>query len=318
MCIIVSKEKYKEIPSKKILKNCFESNSDGAGFMYTYNNRVIIEKGFMKFDEFYNRLMEVDKTLHFKNKSLIMHFRIGTSGGYAAGACHPFPVTNNVNDLKKTETKCKLGMVHNGVISKYTYGTLSDTQNFIKDLVYPLFRINSNFLNNKHATDLLYNQCAATKLCFLDKNDNITYIGDFINDNGIKYSNSSYKDYVYTPAYKTYKYSDWLTDCEYEYEYDEDTDSYVKKEQKKGYYWLPKDEIKLLKKGMAYYDEEFLDLTEIEEDDTYYIDEYYNLYMKYNNINYSKSKWMKLQLVQANVYLYKSLHDFEELEYSEI
>jgi hypothetical protein len=32
MCIIVSKEKYREIPKKEILQNCFENNSDGARF----------------------------------------------------------------------------------------------------------------------------------------------------------------------------------------------------------------------------------------------------------------------------------------------
>jgi predicted glutamine amidotransferase len=206
MCIIVSKEKNKKIPSRQILENCFNSNPDGAGFMYTLNHRVIIEKGFFTFDEFYNRLMEVDDALNLQKKSLVMHFRIGTSGGYTAGVCHPFPVTNNVDELQKTETNSKLAMVHNGVISNYTFGKLSDTQNFVKDFVYPLSKINCNFLNNKNAINLLYQQSAATKLCFLDRNDNITYVGNFITDKGIKYSNSSYKDYVWTPSYKNVKY----------------------------------------------------------------------------------------------------------------
>lgn len=199
MCIIVSKEKYKEIPKKKILKNCFENNPDGAGFMYTYNGKVIVEKGFFTFEEFYKRLMEVNKIVNLKNKSLVMHFRIGTSGGYSEGVCHPFPISNKIGDIESIETICDLAMVHNGIIPNFVYGKFSDTQNFVKDFVYPLSKINRKFLKNKNALNLLYKQCGETKLCFLDKNDKITYVGNFITYKGIKYSNATYKnnDYYY-------------------------------------------------------------------------------------------------------------------------
>lgn len=317
MCIIVSKERNQSIPSKEILENCFISNPDGAGFMYTNNDRVIIEKGFFTFKEFYKRLMEVDKALDLYKKSLVMHFRIGTSGGYSEGACHPFPITDNISEIQKSQTSSKLGMVHNGIISNFVYGKLSDTQNFVKDFVYPLLKINCNFLNNKNAINLLYKQSGATKLCFLDKHDNITYVGDFITDKGIKYSNTSYKDYTYIPNHKNYKYYNW-TDYDYDYGYDEYTDSYIKEKDDYEYVWLAKDEVKELKKGMAYYDEEFLQLTEIEEDGIYYVDELYNLYECVDNIKSSKSQWYKLRLIENNIYIYKSARNFEELEYSKI
>lgn len=76
MCIIVSKEKNKNIPSREILENCFNNNSDGAGFMYVLNKNVHIEKGFMNFESFYNRIIELDKKINLKKRSLIMHFRI--------------------------------------------------------------------------------------------------------------------------------------------------------------------------------------------------------------------------------------------------
>ena len=319
MCIIVSKEKNQNIPSKKILKNCFTSNPDGAGFMYTSNNKVRIEKGFFTFEEFYKRLKKVDKALNLYKKSLVMHFRIGTSGGYSEGACHPFPVTDNISEIQKTETTSKLGMVHNGIISNFVYGKLSDTQNFVKDFVYPLLKINCNFLNNKNAINLLYKQSGATKLCFLDKYDNITYVGNFITDKGIKYSNTSYKDYTYVPTYKNYKYYDW-TDYD-DYYYDEYTDSYIKdndKKEEEKTYWLAEDEIKELKKGMAYYDEEFLQLTEIEEDGIYFVDETYTLYEYVDDIKSKQGKWFKLKLIENNIYIYKTGNVFEELEYAKI
>ena len=63
MCVIVNKNRGIELPRKELLENCFSNNSDGAGMMYNLNGKVYIEKGFMKFDEFYNRLMELDKKI---------------------------------------------------------------------------------------------------------------------------------------------------------------------------------------------------------------------------------------------------------------
>lgn len=326
MCIIVSKEKYKKIPSKKILKNCFANNPDGAGFMYTNDNKVVIEKGFFTFNEFYKRLMEVDKSLNLYKKSLVMHFRIGTSGGYDKGACHPFPVTDNTNEIQKTMVITKLGMVHNGIISNFVYGKLSDTQNFVKDLVYPLLKINSNFLNNKDAIDLLYKQSGETKLCFLDKKDNITYVGNFTTDKGIKYSNTTYKSFDnYIPNFSKYEYDYDKYKYSYdEYDYDYDYDyNYNKKdkENKEEYYWLAVDEIKELKEGTMYYDEEFLQITEIHENGVFFVDELFNLYEYVDSIKTIKSnspQWYKLKLIEKNIYIIKNIETFEELQYSEI
>ena len=52
MCIIIAKEKYGRLPSEKELKNCFTNNSDGAGFMYVKNGKVVIDKGYMKYEAF--------------------------------------------------------------------------------------------------------------------------------------------------------------------------------------------------------------------------------------------------------------------------
>ena len=36
-----------DLPDKEILKRCWNKNPHGAGFMYNYNDVVIIKKGFM-------------------------------------------------------------------------------------------------------------------------------------------------------------------------------------------------------------------------------------------------------------------------------
>ena len=45
MCIIIVKNSRMDLPDKEILKRCWNKNHYGAGFMYNYNDVVIIKKG---------------------------------------------------------------------------------------------------------------------------------------------------------------------------------------------------------------------------------------------------------------------------------
>ena len=226
MCIIVSKEKGKDLPSKKTLKRCFDYNSDGAGFMYVNKGKVIIDKGYMSFTSFYKRLQELKKEFNLKDKALVMHFRIGTSGVGKKNLTHPFPLTNNFKELNKTHTKSELGIAHNGIIKDYEYDDiLSDTQSFIKDFMYPISRLSKDFYKRGDIQKILKHECES-KLCILDTNENIYYVGEFIEDSGIMYSNTTYKpmityyNYGYNyPYYDGFGYYDkWL---------DEEEDDYV-------------------------------------------------------------------------------------------
>ena len=80
MCIIVAKEKGQKLPSKDILKTCFERNNDGAGLMYVQDNKVVIDKGYMTFKSFYKRIKKLQKRFNsdLTDKALVFHFRIGT------------------------------------------------------------------------------------------------------------------------------------------------------------------------------------------------------------------------------------------------
>ena len=59
MCIIAIKPKNIDLPNKEYLENCFINNDDGAGFMYTKNNKVYIYKGYMDFDSFYKSVLQL-------------------------------------------------------------------------------------------------------------------------------------------------------------------------------------------------------------------------------------------------------------------
>lgn len=293
MCIIVSKEKGVELPKKDILKNCFENNPDGAGFMYVNNGKVHIEKGFMNFENLSNRLDALNSQIDLKNKNLVLHFRIGTSGKNDASTCHPYPITNKERYLKSTRVACSVAMVHNGVISNYAYkndNNLNDTQNFVKDFVSYLYFLNRNFLKLKSTKDILYNECQQTKLCFLDKDDKIYYVGDFEEVDGIKYSNSSYKKYSYRNFYKNYDCYDDYYDCNFDY--------------------LSKKSAVPLQRGL-YYENYQGEL--IETDEFYYIDKNNNLYEYIDEFDDT----LELMLLKINTIIYDENYkkvDFEDLQ----
>ena len=120
MCIIVVKKKDIKMPSMDTLQTCFYHNPDGAGFMYVDNEEVVIEKGFMTWEAYKNRLTELNKEYNnFEGKCFVSHFRIGTQGKNDEHTCHPFPITSRHRLLRKTNLRTDVGMVHNGILSEY-------------------------------------------------------------------------------------------------------------------------------------------------------------------------------------------------------
>lgn len=215
MCIIIAKNKVGRLPSESELKNSFEYNNDGAGFMYVDGGKVVIDKGYMNYEGFikhYNMLL--DKYDNFKNKSLVIHCRIGTSGKNVKGNTHPYPITDKVKLLKTRHlTRENIGIAHNGIIHGYGTATgLNDTQEYISKFLYPLYYHYRDFYKNQ---DMLYQMEQATnsKFVILDKTDNLYFVGDFIEDKGLYFSNSSYKQYYsfgnYSRYYDDYKYDDY-------------------------------------------------------------------------------------------------------------
>lgn len=205
MCIIIAKDKKANVPSMDIIKTCFEHNSDGAGLMYVDKGQVVIDKGFMSFRELEKRLEVLYKKFNnFKNKALVIHCRIGTSGTNTRENTHPYCISTNYKDLHRTKIFCDLGMVHNGVITEYTpvdnKHNTNDTQEFIMKYIAPLYEHYRDFYKNEYIMSGLAD-ITGSRLVFLDTNDELYYVGDFVEDNGIKYSNTSYKAYKFTYGY---------------------------------------------------------------------------------------------------------------------
>lgn len=211
MCIIVAKPKGVKMPSNEIFRNCFINNNDGAGLMYANpkTGMIEIEKGFMTWASFETRLEELkSKYNDFKNMNFVAHFRIGTQGKNDEHTCHPFPISSKDKLLRKVRLTTDMGFVHNGILSDYsnrsydyktrTYTTkqtlLSDTQLFIKHQLNSYKSLNRNFLKNKQVRDFIarYASENSSKFAFIDKGDKLYLFGNFTEDEGVYYSNSSY------------------------------------------------------------------------------------------------------------------------------
>lgn len=207
MCVIAVKPKDVDMPNEENLKRMWTTNKDGAGFMYTDNNKVRIEKGFMTFEELKSslnmlsdRLKDSGKTL--KDIPIIMHFRITTHGGTSRANTHPFPITGEEKYLKALDVRAPMGVAHNGIIrSVDDEKDVSDTMVYIRDVLYPLSKLSKTYVDKYKK--LIETTIGYSKLAFLSGDGTINMIGDFKqseNKDGLYYSNLNHE-----PA-KTYKY----------------------------------------------------------------------------------------------------------------
>jgi predicted glutamine amidotransferase len=225
MCIIIAKNKKSgRVPTIEEVRNSFEYNGDGAGFMYVDNGKVIIDKGYMTLNKFLDRYNELLETYdNFRDKSLVIHCRIGTSSGNTPQNTHPYRVSGREKDLHRLNDSCELGVVHNGIISQYTPKSIksstNDTQEFIMRYLFPLYSNWKDFYKSKAIRDGIAD-ITNSKLVFLDANDDLYYVGDFIKDEGIMFSNSTYKTYNYNWSKYSYYdnyYEDHFYDkCDYD------------------------------------------------------------------------------------------------------
>ena len=198
MCIIVAKPAGKEV-SEETLRNCFEHNSDGAGFSYPEDGKVAIQKGFFTFEKFYEAYQQHDK------KAMVIHFRIRTHGATDADNCHPFRITPN------------LTFAHNGVISKVANKAVnkeSDTVLFNQMFLSPFIQTyGKRILKDDKFIEMVESYIGNSKLAFLNQKGEITIFNRNLGNesDGVWFSNMSWKPRtpVYNTGHHSGQYSNW-------------------------------------------------------------------------------------------------------------
>lgn len=197
MCIAIYKPMGVKTPSNDIFQRCFEKNSDGAGYMYSHNGKVHIEKGLMTFDDFKKSVENTFKKLGGKKACkkipMVFHFRITTQGGVQKELTHPFAFSNNYEDMRKTSLDVDCGVAHNGIISATSSNANdhNDTMEFIKDIAYPLMNSHDKTLD---VHNLIEKFLHGNRVIFLHGNGSVEMFGDWTEDKGVFYSNDGYKE----------------------------------------------------------------------------------------------------------------------------
>lgn len=190
MCIIAYKPQGIEKISNNRIKAMFNNNSDGAGLMYPINDKIYIKKGLMTYQEFKK---EYDKIKNIKDVPLLLHFRIATHGGTNREMTQPFPLSSNIAELQALELYSNIGIAHNGIIALTSYATnISDTAEFIKRYCTKLIK---NDIIDCDILDVIESSISGSRLAIMTRNGNVYLLGDWMQVDGVYYSNESYIDY---------------------------------------------------------------------------------------------------------------------------
>lgn len=194
MCVIVHKERGKDLPSSEVIEKCFRRNPDGSGILLHRKGTKTIEihKGFMKVDDFKEALKDLNVC---KDDDLVMHFRITTSGGTSKENCHPFPISSSVDDLKALRINVSKAFVHNGVLGKGDEKLkISDTQCFVRD-VMSRDEV-SNHLENEEVQKVIEKMAESQRFFVADaEKDVFKRFGTWYEDGGLWFSNLSWRAY---------------------------------------------------------------------------------------------------------------------------
>lgn len=220
MCIICIKPAGVDMPDKATRARLWRRNPDGAGLMYPYKGSVAIEKGFMTLNALEKRIAYLSERMDLTSTTVIMHFRITTHGGTCPQNTHPFPCTSNVRNLRATHTRTNLGIAHNGIIPISTRPNISDTMEYIADVLAPLPK---GFNRNKRELKRIENEINGSRMVFLDPTGRFTKVGHwYTGEDGCLYSNAGFeapkiyepRTYTATPYWYRTVFEDKPWSCE--------------------------------------------------------------------------------------------------------
>jgi predicted glutamine amidotransferase len=260
MCVIAGSPLGVQRPSDKTMEAMFISNPDGAGFAYTLNERVYVEKGFMSYKEFENALAGLEKRLKKDNLTctdipIFFHFRIGTHGATIPALTHPFPISTNTKNLFALDYATDIVMAHNGIINSINVtGAHSDTTQYISKILVPLRNADTEFYKNPHFQELMTNTIDGSRFIFLTDTGEMVTIGNWLTSEeepGVLFSNLNHEWSFSLPRGKT-RYGDWFDDAADGY-YSTFSDIATVKLIPDGYYLTAEDNIQQVVAGTEKY-----------------------------------------------------------------
>jgi predicted glutamine amidotransferase len=210
MCIIIYKPEGVVVPEKifqKWLTNGESGNKDGAGIAVKVGKRVVWEKGFFKLAD----TISVAGKYNVAKCALVVHFRTGTSGGQGKELTHPFLISpKRSHKLLAGELANNEALIfHNGILSGtgvtyqyYTTRAESDTSTVAENLK----AYGKTIATNPKLLTGILNAVEASQKFLVMSNFGISLTDNFIEENGVFFSNSAYKSSIASVRTIPYRY----------------------------------------------------------------------------------------------------------------
>ena len=231
MCIIIVKPAGQAL-SKWVLKNSWENNGDGSGFVYARDGKLVIVKELHKFKRFWR----IYQSHGLDQDNVVLHFRIGTSGHHNLDNTHPFLIDDNH------------ALAHNGILDCVKVppnSNVNDTQIFINEYLKCMIQADGekvDWVNNRLAREYAEEAMGkSNKMAVINGKGEI----GIWNENGghwhslCWFSNRSYEDRSYRAYYgghyKTKWKSTYLTEWEQKWNGVNDTGLYAQDCGDRGY-----------------------------------------------------------------------------------
>lgn len=197
MCVILAQQPNSKKFPKEYYDKSVKSNPDGNGVMWVEDGAVHMFKHMLpepvweKYEDVYDRLGH--------ETPIVIHARIGTSGGKRTETCHPF----RVND--------EMCFCHNGILDIKPTETKSDTMVFNEMVLQPILNDHPEMILRDEFKELLEGVIGHNKLVFLTANQDMVIVGENLGVHEEKgdwwFSNNTYKPYAPTKYTKKTKYS---------------------------------------------------------------------------------------------------------------
>lgn len=191
MCIISVSAAGKRQPTMEELRQMFNANPHGAGYMTARNGKVEISKGYMTWAEFARAINYEQFT---DSDPVVYHFRISTQAGVNPQMTHPFPLTANIEKTTILECACPIGVAHNGIIrltTDHRDKVYSDTAHYVAEFLRYLVRSNAD-LHDDGILDAI-RRTTDSKWALMDSTGYIATVGYFIEEDGVLFSNGTYR-----------------------------------------------------------------------------------------------------------------------------
>lgn len=179
MCILITKQRGAQFPPVEYIKNSIDNNPDGFSMAWNEGGELKTHKT-MSGARALAMYRRITAALNPADTGMIIHARIMTHGAKGLKNCHCWK--------SFAGTDCEMAFAHNGILSVPARDGMTDSETFLRDWFEPAY-VGGGWLR---ATAIISRKIGSSKFAFIDREGNIRKFGQFLNDGGCQYSNTSF------------------------------------------------------------------------------------------------------------------------------